>query len=141
MTQSLHAIVWYLFIIWLQNLMRAMHVYLTSTSSMCETRKLEYQWQLHSVSLTVHEATWHMWRCRRDLLAWIDHSDVLLVPEECTRPVSGTLVVHAQSEDVHACTHSLARTRGYTVGRIFVQRFTPCDNLTRVKSFTSLMVN
>ena len=44
MTQSLHAIVWYLFIIWLQNLMRAMHVYLTSTSSMCKTRKLEYQW-------------------------------------------------------------------------------------------------
>ena len=30
MTQSLHAIVWYLFIIWLPNLMRAMHVYLTS---------------------------------------------------------------------------------------------------------------
>ena len=30
MTQNLHAIVWYLFIIWLRNLMRAMHVYLTS---------------------------------------------------------------------------------------------------------------
>ena len=30
MTQSLHAIVWCLFIIWLPNLMRAMHVYLTS---------------------------------------------------------------------------------------------------------------
>ena len=30
MTQSLHAIKWYLFIIWLPNLMRAMHVYLTS---------------------------------------------------------------------------------------------------------------
>ena len=44
MTQSLHAIVWYLFIIWLQNLMRVMHVYLTSTSSMCKTRKLEFQW-------------------------------------------------------------------------------------------------
>ena len=86
MTQSLHAIVWYLFIIWLQNLTRAMHMYLTSTSSMCKTRKLEYQWQLHSVSLTVHEATWHMWRRCRDLLAWIDHSDMLLVPEECTRP-------------------------------------------------------
>ena len=66
--------------------MRAMHVYLTSTSSMYKTRKLEYQWQLHSVSLTVHEAMWHMWRRCRDLLAWIDHSDVLLVPEECTRP-------------------------------------------------------
>ena len=38
MTQSLHATVWYLFIIWLQNLMRAMHVYLTSTSSMCKTQ-------------------------------------------------------------------------------------------------------
>ena len=41
---TLHAIVWYLFIIWLQNLTRAMHVYLTSTSSMCKTRQLEYQW-------------------------------------------------------------------------------------------------
>src|SRR3954470_17946804 len=40
---------------------------------------------LQGVSLTVHEATWHMWRRCRDLLAWIDHSDVLLVPEECTR--------------------------------------------------------
>ena len=30
MTQSIHAIVWYLFIIWLPNLMRAMHMYLTS---------------------------------------------------------------------------------------------------------------
>ena len=81
MTQSLHAIVWYLFIIWLQNLMRAIHVYLTSTSSMCKTNGT-----LHSVSLTVHEATWHMWRHCHDLLAWIDHSDMLLVPEECTRP-------------------------------------------------------
>ena len=35
MTQSLHAIVWYLFIIWLQNLMRAMHVYLTSGNGVC----------------------------------------------------------------------------------------------------------
>ena len=41
---------------------------------------------LHSVSLTVHEATWHMWRRCRDILVWIDHSDVLLVLEECTRP-------------------------------------------------------
>ena len=40
------------------------------------------------------------------------------------------------------CTQSfLARTRGYTGGRNFVPRSTPCDNLTRVKSFTSLMVN
>src|SRR4051794_34329625 len=32
------------------------------------------------------------------------------------------------------CTHSfLARTRGYTGGRNFVPRSTPCDNLTRVK--------
>ena len=86
MTQSLHATVWYFIVIWLQNLTRAMHVYLTSTLSMCKTSKLEYQWQLHSVSLTVHEATWHMWRRCRDFLAWFDHSDVLLVPEECTRP-------------------------------------------------------
>jgi hypothetical protein len=62
-----------------------------------------------------------MWRRRRDLLVWIDHSDVLLVPEECTHPLSRTLVVHARSEDVHARTHSLARTRGYTVGRIFYE--------------------
>ena len=92
----------------------------------------------------IHEATWHMWRRCRGLLVWIDHSDVLLVLEECTRPLGGTLAVHARSEDVHARhahTHSLAHTRGYTVGCIFVQRSTPCDNLTRVKSFTSLMVN
>ena len=89
----------------------------------------------------IHEATWHMWRRCRDLLVWIDHSDVLLIPEECTHPLSRTLAVRARSEDVHACTHSLARTRGYTVGRIFVRRSTPCDNLTRVKSCTSLMVN
>ena len=58
--------------------------------------------------------------------------------------LSGTLAVHARSEDVHArhaCTHSLARTPGYTGGHNFVPRSTPCDNLTRVKSFTSLMVN
>ena len=125
MSQSLHAIVWYLFIIWLQNLTRAMHVYLTSTSSMCKTQ-------------------WHMWRRCRNILVWIDHSDVLLVPEECTRPARAALVVHARSEDVHACharTHSLACTRRYTGGRNFVPRSTPCDNLTRVKSFTSLMAN
>ena len=147
MTQSLHAIVWYLFIIWLQNLMRAMHVYLTSTSSMCKTRKLEFQWhatQCLSYSSWIHVGMWHMWMRWRDILVWIDHSDVLLVPEECTRPPWAILAVHARSEDVHARharTHSLARTRGYTGGRNFVPRSTPCDNLTRVKSFTSLMVN
>ena len=144
MTKSLHAIVWYLFIIWLQNLMRAMHVYLTSTSSMCKTRKLEYQW--HATQCLSYSSWSHvdMWRRCRDLLAWIDHSDVLLVPEECTRPPWAILAVHAWSEDVHARhahTHSLARTRGYMGGRNFVPRSTPCDNLTRVKSFTSLMVN
>ena len=144
MTQSLHAIVWHLFTIWLPNLMCAMHVYLTSTSSMCKTRKLNSNGTLHSVSLSVHEGTWHMWRRCRALLVWIDHNDVLLVSEERTPPLTGTLAVHARSEDVHAChthTHSLARTRGYTGGRNFVPRSTPCDNLTRVKSFTSLMVN
>ena len=35
MTQSLHAVMWYLFKIWLPNLMRAMHVYLTSLSGVC----------------------------------------------------------------------------------------------------------
>ena len=144
MTQSLHAIVWYLFIIWLQNLMRAMHVYLTSTSSMCKTHKLEYKWQAtqcHSYSSWSHVA--HV-EALSHLLAWIDHSGMLLVPEECTRPPWAILSVHAWSEDVHARhtrTHSLARTRGYTGRRNFVPRSTPCDNLTRVKSFTSLMVN
>ena len=58
MTQSLHAIVWYLFIIRLQNLMRAMHVYLTSTSSMCITRKLEYQW--HATQCLSYSSWSHM---------------------------------------------------------------------------------
>ena len=35
MTQILHAIMWYLFIIWLLNLMRAMHVYHTSINGVC----------------------------------------------------------------------------------------------------------
>ena len=35
MTQSLNAIMWYLFIIWLPNLMRAMHMYLTSLNGVC----------------------------------------------------------------------------------------------------------
>ena len=35
MTQSLHAIMWYLFIISLPNLMRAMHVYLASLNGVC----------------------------------------------------------------------------------------------------------
>ena len=38
MTQSLHAIMWYLFIIWLPNLMRAMRVYLTSLNGECVVR-------------------------------------------------------------------------------------------------------
>ena len=69
---------------------------------------------LHSVSLSVHQATWHMWRRCRDLLVWINHSDVLLVLEECTHPLSGTLAVHARSKDVHTRTHSLTHmgTRG-----------------------------
>ena len=134
MTQSLHATVWYLFIIWLQNL--------TCTCTLLVLRVCaKHNGTLHSVSLTVHEATWHMWKRCRDILVWIDHSDVLLVPEECTHPLSGTLAVHARREDVHARTHSLARTRWHKVGRIFVRRSTPCDNLMRVKSFTSLMVN
>ena len=35
MTQRLHAIMLYLFIIWLPNLMRAMHIYLTSLNGVC----------------------------------------------------------------------------------------------------------
>ena len=35
MTQSLHAIMWYLFTISLPNLMRAMHMYLTSLNGVC----------------------------------------------------------------------------------------------------------
>ena len=77
-------------------------------------------------------------------VVWVDHSDVLLVSEVCTRPPCAILAVHARSEDVHARharTQSLARTRGYMGGRNFVPGSTPCDNLTHVKSFTSLMVN
>ena len=139
MTQSLHATVWYLFIIWLQNLTRAMHVYLTTTSSMCKT-----QWhatQCLSYSSWSHVA--HVEALSRPL-AWIDHSDVLLVPEECTRPPWAALAVHARSENVHARhtrTHSVARTHRYTGGRNFVPRSTSCDNLTRVKSFTLLMAH
>ena len=119
------------------NLTRAMHVYLTSTLSMCKTQWHATQYLYYSS--WIHVGTWHMWRRCRDILVWIDHSDVLLVPEECTRPPWAILAVHARSEDVHACharTHSLARTCGYTSGRNFVPRSTPCDNL-----FTSLMVN
>ena len=87
MNQSLHAIVWYLFIIWLPDLMHAMRVYLTSTQRMCKHVNQNSNGMLHIVSLTFHEAMWHMWMCCRDLLVWIDHSDVLLVPEECTRPL------------------------------------------------------
>ena len=144
MTRSLHATVWYLFIIWLQNLMRAMHVYLTSTSSMCKTRKLEYQWhatQCLSYSSWSHVAhvealsrppcvDWSQWRAagsRRMYSSSLSHTG-----GTCTKQD-----VHAR----HTRTHSLARTRGYTGGRNVVPRSTPCDNLTRVKSFTSLMVN
>ena len=144
MTQSLHAIVWYLFIIWLQNLMRAMHVYLTSTSSMCKTRKLEYQWhatQCLSYSSWSHMAhlealsrppcvDWSQWRAassRRMYPSSLSHTGGTCTKRRCART---------------PCTHSiLERTCGYTGGRNFVPRSTPCDNLTRVKSFTSLMVN
>ena len=144
MTQSLHAIVWYLFIIWLQNLMRAMHVYLTSTSSMCKTRKLEYQWhatQCLSYSSWSHVAhvealsrppcvDWSQWRAagsRRMYSSSLSHTGGTCTKRRCART---------------PCTHSfLACTRGYMDGHNFVPRSTPCDNLTRVKSFTSLMVN
>ena len=46
----------------------------------------------------IHEAIWHMWRCCRGLLMWIGHSDMLVVLEECTRPLSCTLVEHAHEE-------------------------------------------
>ena len=144
MTQSLHAIVWYLFIIWLQNLMRAMHVYLTSTSGMWKTRKLEYQWhatQCLSYSSWSHVAhvealswppcvDWSQWRAagsRRMYSSSLSHTGDTCMKRRCART---------------PCTHSfLARTGGYTCRRNFVPRSTPCDNLTRVKSFTSLMVN
>jgi hypothetical protein len=53
----------------------------------------------------IHEATWHMWRCCRDLLVWIDHSDVVLVPEECTHPPSRTLAEYVH--EAKMCTHAL----------------------------------
>ena len=144
MTQSLHAIVWYLFIIWLQNLMCAMHVYLTSISSLCKTRKLEYQWHAtqclsysswshmaHVEALSRHPCVdWSQWRAagsRRMYSSSLSHTGGTCTKRRCARM---------------PCTHSfLARTRGYTGKRNFVPRSTPCDNLMRVKSFTSLMVN
>ena len=144
MTQSLHAIVWYLFIIWLQNLMRAMHVYLTSTSSMCKTRKLEFQWhatQCLSYSSWSHVAhvealsrppcvDWSQWRAagsRRMYSSSLSHTGGTCTKRRCARTPR---------------THSFPRTHTRVHGgRNFVPRSTPCDNLTRVKSFTSLMVN
>ena len=99
---ELHAIVWYLFIIWLQNLMRAMHVYLTSTSSMCKTRKLEYQWhatQCLSYSSWSHVAhvealsrppcvDWSQWRAagsRRMYSSSLSHTGGTCTKRRCAR--------------------------------------------------------
>ena len=69
---------------------------------------------LHSVSLTVHEAMWHMWRRCPDLLVWIDHSDVLLVPEECTRlPEPYWRYMHDAKMCTHA-THALIPLHAHT---------------------------
>ena len=117
MTQSLHATVWYLFIIWLQNLTRAMHVYLTSTSSMCKT-----QWhatQCLSYSSWSHMAhvealsrppcvDWSHWRAAGSRRMYSSSWAIL--------------AVHARSEDVHARharprTHSFPRTPTRVHGR------------------------
>ena len=144
MTQSLHAIVWYLFIIWLQNLMRAMHVYLTSTSNMCKTRKLGFHWNTtqclsycswshvaHVEALSrppcVDWSQWHAAGMRRMYSSSLSHTGGTCTKWRCAR-----------TPHTHSFPRTHTRVRG---GRIFVWRSTPCDNLTCVKSFTSLMVN
>ena len=62
---------------------------------------------LHGVSLTVHEATWHMWRRCRDLLVWIDHNDMLLVPKNVlVLPEPYWQYMHEAKMCTHA-THAL----------------------------------
>ena len=77
MTQSLHAIMWYLFIIWLPNLMRAMHMYLTSLNGVCVCvvrvkhivrtiihgldSVMELSWQMSLVSGLSREANASLW--------------------------------------------------------------------------------
>src|SRR4051812_8163373 len=62
--------------------------------------------------------------------------NVLVLPEPYWR------YMHEAKMCTHAMHALIPRTHtGYTGGRNFVPRSTPCDNLTRVKSFTSLMVN
>ena len=118
MTKSLHAIVWYLFIIWLPNLMRAMHVYLTSTSSLCKTRKLEYQWhatQCLSYSSWSHVAhvevlswppcvDWSQWRAagsRRMYSSSLSHTGGTCTKRRCAR--------------THFPSHAHAVTRADTI--------------------------
>ena len=73
---------------------------------------------------------WSQWRAagsRRMYSSSLSHTGGTCTKRRCART---------------PCTHSfLTRTRRYTGGCNFVPRSTPCDNLTRVKSFTSLMVN
>ena len=125
MTQSLHAIVWYLFIIWLPNLMRAMHVYLTSTSSMCKTHKLGYQWhatQCLSYSSWSHVAhvealsrppcvDWSHWRAagsRRMYSSSLRHTGGTCTKRWCARthsfPRTHTRVHEGGGSGAHFCT-------------------------------------
>ena len=121
MTQSLHVIVWYLFIIWLPNLMRAMQVYLTSTSSMCKTQWhatqcLSYSsWShvAHVEALSRHPCVdWSQWRAagsRRMYSSSLSHTGGTCTKRRCARTPH---------------THSLARTRGY-MGDAFFTKIHP----------------
>ena len=119
-------------------------LYLTSTSSMCKTRKLEYQWhatQCLSYSSWSHVAhvealsrppcmDWSQWRAsgsRRMYLSSLRHTGGTCTKRRCART---------------PCTHSFPRTHTRVHGRMqFCTKIHPMYNLTRVKSFTSLMVN
>ena len=144
MTQSLHAIVCYLFIIWLQNLTRAMHMYLTSTSSMCKTHKLEFQWHAtqclsysswshvaHVEALSRHPCVdWSQWRAarsRRMYSSSLSHIGGTCMKRRCAR-----------TPRTHSFPHTHTRVHGRTQ---FCTKIPPCDNLTCVKPSTSLMVN
>ena len=109
-------------IIWLPNLMRAMHVYLTSTSSMCKTQWHATQWL--SYSSWSHVGTWHMWRRCPTSLCGLITVTCCWFQKNVLVPPWAALAVHARSEDVHtrhAHTYSLARTRGYTGERNFAK--------------------
>ena len=115
MTQSLHAIMWYLFIIWLPNLMRAMHVYLTSTSSMWKTQWhatqcLSYSSWSHVAHVEAlprpHCVDWSQWRAagsRRMYSSSLSHTGGTCTKRRCAHMPR---------------THSFPRTHTWVHGRM-----------------------